>query len=95
MRCLELLADIEARLDFDDDMPPLDADLVRKKMHAMSHDVENALESANYNKLLQSGLQVLFGPFISKRLIIECVKLPMTIFFWKNLLSLLNIDCII
>ena len=57
MQCIELLTEIEARLDFDDEMPPLDLNLVMDKIHDMSQDVDNALETANYDKLLQSGLQ--------------------------------------
>ncbi|KAL6962640.1 hypothetical protein U1Q18_037599 [Sarracenia purpurea var. burkii] len=58
MQCIELLTEIEARLDFDDEMPPIDLNLVMEKIHAMSGEVENALETANYDKLLQSGLQI-------------------------------------
>ncbi|GLT64304.1 hypothetical protein SLA2020_368080 [Shorea laevis] len=58
IQCIELLTEIEARLDFDDEMPPLDLNLIMAKIHAMSQDVENALETANYDKLLQSGLQI-------------------------------------
>lgn len=57
-QCIELLTEIEARLDFDDEMPPLDTDLVISKINKMSEDVESALDTANYDKLLQSGLQV-------------------------------------
>ncbi|CAK9154213.1 unnamed protein product [Ilex paraguariensis] len=57
-QCIELLTEIEARLDFDDEMPPLDLNLIMDKVHVMSKDVENALETANYDKLLQSGLQI-------------------------------------
>lgn len=57
-QCIELLTEIEARLDFDDEMPPLNLNLIKEKIHAMSGDVENALETANYDKLLQSGLQI-------------------------------------
>ncbi|GAY41654.1 hypothetical protein CUMW_061100 [Citrus unshiu] len=57
-KCIELLTEIEARLDFDDEMPPLNLNLVMDKIHAMSQDVENAMETANYDKLLQSGLQI-------------------------------------
>lgn len=57
-QCIELLTEIEARLDFDDEMPPLDMDLILNKIHEMSHDVESAMETANYDKFLQSGLQV-------------------------------------
>ncbi|RVW65352.1 tRNA modification GTPase MnmE [Vitis vinifera] len=59
IQCIELLTEIEARLDFDDEMPPLDLNLIMDKIHAMSQDVENALETANYDQLLQSGLQVI------------------------------------
>ncbi|KAJ0519813.1 putative small GTP-binding protein [Helianthus annuus] len=57
-QCIELLTEIEARLDFDDEMPPIDMDLILSKISAMSHDVESALETANYDKFLQSGLQI-------------------------------------
>lgn len=57
-QCIELLTEIEARLDFDDEMPPLNMNLVISKIHGMLQDVENALETANYDKLLQSGLQI-------------------------------------
>ncbi|KAJ8530854.1 hypothetical protein K7X08_023735 [Anisodus acutangulus] len=57
-RCMELLTEIEARLDFDDEMPPLDLDLLMDKIYRMLHDLDNALETANYDKLLQSGLQI-------------------------------------
>ncbi|POO04045.1 tRNA modification GTPase MnmE [Trema orientale] len=58
MQCIELLTEIEARLDFDDEMPPLDVELVVNKINSLSRDVEHALETANYDKLLQSGLQI-------------------------------------
>ncbi|KAF5784660.1 putative small GTP-binding protein [Helianthus annuus] len=57
-QCIELLTEIEARLDFDDEMPPIDMDLILSKISAMSHDVESAMETANYDKFLQSGLQI-------------------------------------
>ncbi|XP_063946855.1 uncharacterized protein LOC108210864 isoform X2 [Daucus carota subsp. sativus] len=58
IQCIELLTEIEARLDFDDEMPPLDVDLAMDKIRAMSDHVKDALETANYDKLLQSGLQI-------------------------------------
>lgn len=57
-QCIELLTEIEARLDFEDEMPPLNVDLAMNKIRAMSDNVKDALETANYDKLLQSGLQV-------------------------------------
>lgn len=60
-QCIELLTEIEARLDFDDEMPPLDCNLVIDSIHKMLQEVDNALETANYDQLLQSGVQVLYG----------------------------------
>ncbi|OMO94211.1 tRNA modification GTPase MnmE [Corchorus olitorius] len=57
-QCIDLLTEIEARLDFEDEMPPLDLNLIMDRIHAMSEAVEDALETANYDKLLQSGLQI-------------------------------------
>lgn len=57
-QCIELLTEIEARLDFEDEMPPLDINSVVNKINNMSKDVESALDTANYDKLLQTGLQV-------------------------------------
>ncbi|KAM7518604.1 hypothetical protein LguiB_017566 [Lonicera macranthoides] len=57
-QCIELLTEIEASLDFDDEMPPIDVEQIMNKIHSMSQDVEEALGTANYDKLLQSGLQV-------------------------------------
>lgn len=59
-QCIELLTEIEARLDFEDEMPPLDINSVINKINSMSEDVEGALDTANYDKLLRSGLQVNF-----------------------------------
>lgn len=56
--CIDLLTEIEARIDFEDEMPPLDLNVVVHKIQLMLQDVDNALETANYDKLLQSGLQV-------------------------------------
>ncbi|GJX38642.1 tRNA modification GTPase MnmE [Tanacetum coccineum] len=57
-QCIEFLTEIVARLDFDDEMMPVDMDLILSKISAMSHVVESAMETANYDKFLQSGLQV-------------------------------------
>ncbi|KAL1214280.1 putative tRNA modification GTPase MnmE [Cardamine amara subsp. amara] len=57
-QCIELLTEIEARIDFEDEMPPLDIDLVINKINSMSEGVESALDTANYDKLLRSGLQI-------------------------------------
>lgn len=79
--CIELLTEIEARLDFEDEMPPLDVELVMKKVNAMARDVEDALGTAHYDKFLQSGLQVLRS---------DCFMLYLIKKWEKNLLSILN-----
>lgn len=56
-----MLTEIEARLDFEDEMPPLDLISVTNKIHYMLEDVEKTLETAHYDKILQSGLQVLIS----------------------------------
>lgn len=58
IQCIELLTEIEARLDFEDELPPLDLPSLIEKISVMQHDVQEALDTANYDKLLQSGLQV-------------------------------------
>ncbi|EPS66515.1 hypothetical protein M569_08257, partial [Genlisea aurea] len=56
--CIELLAEIEARLDFEDEMPPLDHESVIHKISNMLQEVDAALQTADYDKLLQSGIQI-------------------------------------
>jgi hypothetical protein len=53
-----LLTEIEARLDFEDEMPPLDPVMLVSKINCMRKEVQDALDTSNYDKLLQSGLQV-------------------------------------
>ncbi|OVA14640.1 GTP binding domain [Macleaya cordata] len=57
-QCIELLTEIEARLDFDDEMPPLNSNSLMDTINSMWQNVEEALETANYDKLLNTGLQI-------------------------------------
>ncbi|XP_078444596.1 tRNA modification GTPase [Wolffia australiana] len=57
-QCIELLVDIEARIDFDDEMPELDSTHVTGIIDGMWKDVHEALDAGSYERLLQSGLQV-------------------------------------
>jgi len=57
-RCIELLTEIEARLDFEDEMPPLDPVMLVSKINCMRQEVQDALDTSNYDKLLRSGLQI-------------------------------------
>lgn len=70
MQCIQLLVEIEARLDFDDEMPPLDSNILMDRIGSMWQDVQQALDTANYDKLLQSGLQV--PSLIEMSDILEC-----------------------
>ncbi|CAG9467557.1 unnamed protein product [Pedinophyceae sp. YPF-701] len=55
---LQLVAELDARLDFDEDLPELDeADFVAQ-LRALQERVGEALKTAQYGQLLQSGLQV-------------------------------------
>lgn len=60
-RCIELLTEIEARLDFEDEMPPLDPVMLVSKINCMRQEVQDALDTSNYDNLLQSGLQVFYS----------------------------------
>lgn len=62
-RCIELVTEIEARLDFEDEMPPLDPMMLLSKINSMRQEVQDALDTAKYDKLLLSGLQVLYCLF--------------------------------
>lgn len=64
VQCIELLTEIEARLDFDDEMPPLDTEKLISKIDAMWQDVQLALETACYDRLLQSGIQAINNIFL-------------------------------
>ncbi|BFI17289.1 tRNA modification GTPase [Marchantia polymorpha subsp. ruderalis] len=57
-QCLELLGDIEARLDFEDEMPVLEQAEVVSKIDSMWERLQEALGTARRGELLQAGLQV-------------------------------------
>lgn len=56
--CIDLLVEMEARLDFEDEMPDLDNGVLIERVASMEHTVQEALATANKGHLLQSGLQV-------------------------------------
>lgn len=56
--CIEMLADIDARLDFDDELPDLDVSLLVQKFEKMWQKVQQALKTEKRGKLLQTGIQV-------------------------------------
>ena len=56
--CLHLLAELEARLDFDEDMPSMDLQRLRAQVEALQSNIEAALRTARQSTLLRQGLQV-------------------------------------
>eukprot|EP00775_Hariotina_reticulata_P008308 gene8308-8493_t len=55
---LDILAELEARLDFDEDLPPLDVDQLKVDITDIQQDIEEALRTSRQGNLLRSGLQV-------------------------------------
>jgi tRNA modification GTPase len=57
-KCLDILAEIEARIDFEDDLPPLDTDWVKAEINRIAGDAERILTTADRGELLRAGLKV-------------------------------------
>ncbi|WIA14128.1 hypothetical protein OEZ85_002672 [Tetradesmus obliquus] len=55
---LEILAELEARLDFDDDLPPMDVPALVEDITVLQRDIEAALRTSRQGNLLRQGLQV-------------------------------------
>lgn len=56
--CLEILAELDARLDFDEDLPPLDHMGTILRLERAEDRIKIALETSRQGRLLRSGLQV-------------------------------------
>ncbi|WP_041780195.1 tRNA uridine-5-carboxymethylaminomethyl(34) synthesis GTPase MnmE [Allocoleopsis franciscana] len=56
--CLDILAEIEARIDFEDDLPPLDEAAVVAQIEQVLTEVTHILETADRGELLRAGLKV-------------------------------------
>jgi tRNA modification GTPase len=57
-QCLDILAEVEARIDFEDDLPPLDEGAMRQQSAAVLAAVEGLLATAESGELLRTGLKV-------------------------------------
>jgi tRNA modification GTPase len=55
---LDLLAEIEARIDFEEDLPPLDENDVTAKITALAGQIGQIVATADRGELLRSGLKV-------------------------------------
>ncbi len=58
LTCLDILAEVEARIDFEDDLPPLDEAKIRQQLEAVLTQVNSILATAEQGELLRSGLKV-------------------------------------
>jgi tRNA modification GTPase len=56
--CLDILAEVEARIDFEDDLPPLDEANTIWQIQEVMTKVEQILATADRGELLRSGLKV-------------------------------------
>ncbi|MGK7944640.1 MAG: tRNA uridine-5-carboxymethylaminomethyl(34) synthesis GTPase MnmE [Microcystaceae cyanobacterium] len=56
--CLDILAEVEARIDFEDDLPPLDEGDIIQQLKDLLSQVNTFLETADRGELLRSGLKV-------------------------------------
>ena len=56
--CLDILAEIEARIDFEEDLPPLDEAAVIAQLSQVLAEVSSILATADRGELLRSGLKV-------------------------------------
>ena len=56
--CLNILAEVEARIDFEDDLPPLNEAAVEQQVQEVLNQVTAILATAERGELLRSGLKV-------------------------------------
>ena len=56
--CLDMLAEVEARIDFEDDLPPLNEALIKTQLNTVLASVRQILDTAHQGELLRSGLKV-------------------------------------
>ena len=56
--CLDILAEVEARIDFEDDLPPLNEVEIKQKLNRVLKQVTAILATAEQGELLKSGLKV-------------------------------------
>ncbi|TVQ51206.1 MAG: tRNA uridine-5-carboxymethylaminomethyl(34) synthesis GTPase MnmE [Spirulina sp. DLM2.Bin59] len=57
-QCLDILAEVEARIDFEEDLPPLDEGAIAAQVAKVRQQVAQILATADRGELLRSGLKV-------------------------------------
>ncbi len=56
--CIDILAEIEARVDFEEDLPPLNEVEIQARLQQVLDDVDQILATADRGELIRSGLKV-------------------------------------
>jgi tRNA modification GTPase len=56
--CLDILAEVEARIDFEDDLPPLNETEIQQQLQEVLTQVNLVLATAEQGELLRNGLKV-------------------------------------
>ncbi|MBD2358665.1 tRNA uridine-5-carboxymethylaminomethyl(34) synthesis GTPase MnmE [Tolypothrix sp. FACHB-123] len=56
--CLDILAEIEARIDFEEDLPPLDRKAIISEIDRIAAEITNLLATKDKGELLRTGLKV-------------------------------------
>ncbi|TVQ48210.1 MAG: tRNA uridine-5-carboxymethylaminomethyl(34) synthesis GTPase MnmE [Gloeocapsa sp. DLM2.Bin57] len=56
--CLDILAEIEARIDFEEDLPPLEIEGIKQQLDQVYTEVKEILSTADKGELLRNGLKV-------------------------------------
>ncbi|MEA5597738.1 tRNA uridine-5-carboxymethylaminomethyl(34) synthesis GTPase MnmE [Rivularia sp. UHCC 0363] len=57
-KCLDIVAEIEARIDFEEDLPPLDDKAIVSQIKDVSAEITKLLATADKGELLRTGLKV-------------------------------------
>ncbi len=57
-KCVEILAEIEARIDFEDDLPPLNLEWLVNELQAIANQSDQLIATSDRGELLRSGLKV-------------------------------------
>ncbi|OKH17265.1 tRNA uridine-5-carboxymethylaminomethyl(34) synthesis GTPase MnmE [[Limnothrix rosea] IAM M-220] len=57
-QCLDILSEVEARIDFEDDLPPLDEVGIQEDLTKVLATVTHILQTSDRGELLRSGLKV-------------------------------------
>lgn len=56
--CLDILAEIEARIDFEEELPPLDFSVIKSQITELLVEVSKIIATADKGELLRAGLKV-------------------------------------